>query len=111
MAEAYKKQLNDVQLELLNNRQHMINTEAQWRKRVEEVETRERLEVARVKSQAQNDAAAAKSALEGMNSGVGGSVNLDGSVDRRRGNSTSPRHRQNFNSPGGVGGGGGGGGG
>ncbi|CAM9801070.1 unnamed protein product, partial [Sphacelaria rigidula] len=29
MAEGYKKQLNEVQLELLNNRQHMINTEAQ----------------------------------------------------------------------------------
>ena len=27
--EAFKKQLNEVQLELLNNRQHMINTEAQ----------------------------------------------------------------------------------
>lgn len=29
MSEGYKKQLNEVQLELLNNRQHMINTEAQ----------------------------------------------------------------------------------
>lgn len=27
--ESFKKQLNEVQLELLNNRQHMINTEAQ----------------------------------------------------------------------------------
>lgn len=31
MSEGYKKQLNEVQLELLNNRQHMINTEAQVR--------------------------------------------------------------------------------
>lgn len=29
MAEGYKKQLNEVQLALLNNRQHMINTEVQ----------------------------------------------------------------------------------
>lgn len=43
--EAHKKQLNDVQLELLNNRQHMINSEAEWRKRVEDVEQRERAEL------------------------------------------------------------------
>ncbi|CAM9119955.1 unnamed protein product [Chrysoparadoxa australica] len=43
MVEGYKKQLNDVQLELLNNRQHTLNTEAQWRRRLEDAEQRERV--------------------------------------------------------------------
>ncbi|CAM9654579.1 unnamed protein product, partial [Hapterophycus canaliculatus] len=48
-SEAFKKQLNEVQLELLNNRQHMINTEAQWRKRLEEQDQRENAEVLRMR--------------------------------------------------------------
>eukprot|EP00953_Heterococcus_sp_UTEX-ZZ885_P029517 15662-Heterococcus_DN1.PRE.1 len=141
-AETHKKQLNDVQLELLNNRQvrattvvavnkhfvvqlvciinstnyellctssaatataiatpyavlramlthyytvprcccvywgaqHMINTEAQWRRRVEDVEQRERAEVARTKEHFEGLLARAKSetaaALEGLGSAV-----------------------------------------
>ncbi|KAG5175462.1 hypothetical protein JKP88DRAFT_265792 [Tribonema minus] len=84
-AEMFKKSLNDSQLELLNNRQHMINTEAQWRRRLEEVEQRERAEVARIKDHYEGLLARAKSetaaALEGLGSAVAAGAaagNLDG---------------------------------
>ncbi|KAG5185112.1 hypothetical protein JKP88DRAFT_354299 [Tribonema minus] len=68
--ENHKKALNDVQLELLNNRQHMINTEAQWRRRLEDVEQRERAELARTKEHFEALLARAKgetaAALEGL---------------------------------------------
>ncbi|CAM9408908.1 unnamed protein product, partial [Discosporangium mesarthrocarpum] len=99
MAEGFKKQLNDVQLELLNNRQHIINTESQWRKRVEEVETREKVELARMKgkykdhygeqlARAKSEAAAANAALEGMSSGL--TIAPEGMDRRSSGPSVSP---------------------
>ncbi|CAM9923006.1 unnamed protein product, partial [Ectocarpus sp. 12 AP-2014] len=82
--ESFKKQLNEVQLELLNNRQHMINTEAQWRKRLEEQEQRESGEMMRMREAFQGELASVKSDLSTAHAAIGG-LGAMGMADGRRG--------------------------
>ncbi|CAN0021651.1 unnamed protein product, partial [Ectocarpus sp. 6 AP-2014] len=82
--ESFKKQLNEVQLELLNNRQHMINTEAQWRKRLEEQEQRESGEMMRMREAFQDELASVKSDLSTAHAAMGG-LGAMSMADGRRG--------------------------